>query len=115
VASLLDPFSEEFGALLLIVLGRFPISPAVFGDRGKCFDDEFLADGTINGNARIIRGVVRPSYLRPPISKQMDDYETAAKLQNVAASKASLRLLKSPANASRGRARAFLGGLLKSR
>lgn len=67
----------------------------------KLQDDERLADGTINPNQKIIRGVLRPSYLTPFIGKLLDEYEDAAILQDVAESKASLRLVKSPANASR--------------
>lgn len=67
----------------------------------KLLDDERLANGNVNPNQRVIPGVIRPSYLRKPVFQQLDDYEAAGKLQNIAASKASLRAIKSPANASR--------------
>ncbi len=67
----------------------------------KLKDDERLANGTINPNQRIIRGVITPSQLAPAIGKQLDDYESAGKLQETAKSKAGLRLVKSPANNSR--------------
>jgi phage tail sheath gpL-like len=67
----------------------------------KLMDDERLADGSVNPNQRVIPGVIRPSYLRKPIFQQLDDYEGAGKLQNIQASKDALRLVKSPANASR--------------
>jgi phage tail sheath gpL-like len=74
----------------------------VLNHQGKKFkNDEFLADGTVNTNQKVIRGVLTPSQLAPGIKKQLDDYSNAGKLQDVAASKESLRLVKSPANASR--------------
>jgi phage tail sheath gpL-like len=67
----------------------------------KLMDDERLQNGAINTNQRIIPGVIRPSYLRKPIYQQLDEYEAAGKLQNIAASKEALRIVKSKANASR--------------
>lgn len=67
----------------------------------KLANDEFLADGSVNPNQKFIRGVTRPSYLRKPIYLQLDNYEDAGKLQEIAKSKESLRTVKSPANASR--------------
>ncbi len=67
----------------------------------KLKNDEFLADGSVNTNQRIVRGVLTPSQMKPAIFKQLDDYEQAGKLQETQKSKDGLRVLKSPANASR--------------
>lgn len=60
----------------------------------KFADDERLSDGSVNTNQRQIRSVVRPSQVGKEISKQMDDYEAVAKLQNVATTKQSIRTVK---------------------
>lgn len=65
-------------------------------DAGKKFrDDEKLADGTVNPNQRLQRGVLLPSQKRGRTAKRMDDFYKAAKLQDVEASKASIRTVKS--------------------
>jgi phage tail sheath gpL-like len=60
----------------------------------KLMDDEFLADGTINSNQRLIRNVLRPSMLIGDIKKRMDDYELAGQLDGVAETKATIRAVK---------------------
>jgi phage tail sheath gpL-like len=75
---------------------------AVLNHQGKKFkDDEYLADGSVNPNQRFIRGVLTPSQYKVDVIKQLNEYEAAAKLQEVQASKDGLRVVKSPANASR--------------
>jgi len=60
----------------------------------KLKDDQRLADGSINRNQKLIRGVLTPSQLVAPIRKQMDDYDLLGKLQNVDQTKASVTVLK---------------------
>lgn len=61
----------------------------------KLMDDEFLADGTVNPNQRLIRNVLRPSQLIGDIKKRMDDYEKNAQLQDTVTTKQSIRAVKS--------------------
>jgi phage tail sheath gpL-like len=62
---------------------------------GKKFaSDETLADGTVNPNQSQIRDVIRPSTYAPRLKAQMDRFAQAGKIDNVAASKASVRCLK---------------------
>jgi phage tail sheath gpL-like len=63
----------------------------------KLADDELLADGKHNPNQRSIRGVIRPSSFKPHILKRMGEFESAGKLQNLQASKESLRVNKTGA------------------
>lgn len=60
----------------------------------KLKDDEFLANGKVNPNQRVIRDVLTPSRLVPVIRKQMDEYEAAGKLQNTAKTKESIQCKK---------------------
>jgi hypothetical protein len=57
-------------------------------------DDEYLSDGKVNPNQRERAGVIRPSSFKPHIRKRLDDFEDRELLQNIAASKASLRVVK---------------------
>ena len=61
----------------------------------KLANDELLSDGRVNPNQKEVRNVIRPSSFRPHIGKRMEDFESAGKLQDSAASKASLRVVKS--------------------
>ena len=64
-------------------------------DSSKKFrDDEKLADGSVNPNQRFQRNVLTPSQRTGRIKKRMDDYYTAGKLQDVQASKDSVRAVK---------------------
>lgn len=60
----------------------------------KLADDELLADGRFNPNQTQISKVVRPSSFRQHILQRLDNFEVAGKLQSVAASKESLRVVK---------------------
>lgn len=60
----------------------------------KLAPDQLLSDGTVNPNQKEIRNVVRPSSFKAHIGKRMDDYEAAGKIQQAAASKASIRVVK---------------------
>ena len=60
--------------------------------------DEMLADGKFNPNQSQIQGVVRPSTLKPVIQRLMDDFDALGHIQDLAASKESVRMIK---NASR--------------
>lgn len=63
----------------------------------KLAADELLPDGTVNSNQRQVRGVVRPSSFKPHIAARMDRFDAAGKLQDLDASKASLRVVKTGA------------------
>lgn len=65
----------------------------------KFKDDELLADGKFNPNQPQIFKVVRPSTIGPFIKRLMDDFDALGHLQDVAASKASLRVLKNGSRA----------------
>lgn len=67
----------------------------------KLRQDETLADGTVNTNQRRVRDVVTPSQLVPEVYSMIDEYYDAGKIQEPQASKDSLRVVKSPANAAR--------------
>jgi phage tail sheath gpL-like len=60
----------------------------------KLKDDQRLADGSVNPNQRLIRGVLTPSQLVSPIKKQMTNYELLGKLQNTEETKESVRVVK---------------------
>ncbi len=60
----------------------------------KLKDDQRLADGSINRNQKLIRGVLAPSQLRAPIANQMDEFDLLGKLQNVEQTKKSILVLK---------------------
>jgi phage tail sheath gpL-like len=60
----------------------------------KLEDDLRLADGTVDVNQPRKRNVVTPSGFRPHLTKRMDNFAALGKLQNIAASKASLRVIK---------------------
>jgi phage tail sheath gpL-like len=88
--SVADEFTDELCA------------SASLNHQGKKFaDDEYLADGTVNVNQRYVRGVLKPSQYKPEVFKQLNEFEAAAKIQAIDASKESLRCVKSPANPSR--------------
>ncbi len=72
-----------------------------FGNGKKLKDDERLADGTVNTNQKKIRNVITPSMVAATARDQLIDYYNDGKLQNLEASKASLRVVKSPANGAR--------------
>jgi len=69
-----------------------------FGQK-KFKPDELLADGKFNPNQSQIAGVVRPSTLKPVVQRLMDDFDALGHLQNVAASKASVRVIKNAGRA----------------
>jgi phage tail sheath gpL-like len=72
---------------------------------GKKFkDDDRLADGTVNPNQIYTRNTVKPSQLRKMVAVILQQFEDEEKMQNTAASIASLRSQKSTLNASRGEA-----------
>ena len=56
--------------------------------------DELLADGSPNPNQKLKRGVIRPSTFAPHIGARMERYSDDAKLQDLDASKESLRVVK---------------------
>ena len=60
----------------------------------KLKDDQRLADGSVNPNQKLIRGVLTPSQLVSPIKKQMNDYELVGKLQNTEQTKQSVTVIK---------------------
>jgi len=60
----------------------------------KLADDQLLSDGTVNPNQKEVANVVRPSAFGGHIERRMDDYEKLGKLQDAAASKASIRVVK---------------------
>lgn len=70
-----------------------------FGQK-KFKDDETLADGTINGNQKLIRNVVRPSQIAALINGLVDDYADEH-LQEIAAIKESISVSKSETNPGR--------------
>lgn len=64
-------------------------------DAAKKFrDDERLSDGSVNPNQRLQRGVLTPSQREGRTKKRMDDFYAAGKLQDVKASKDSIRAVK---------------------
>jgi phage tail sheath gpL-like len=63
----------------------------------KLEDDELLADGKPNPNQKNKRGVMRPSRFKPHILQRMDSFDSQAKLQDLQASKDSLRVKKTGA------------------
>lgn len=67
----------------------------------KFKDDERLADGTINPVQRFKRGVVTPSRAAVTIKKSLTDFAELDVLQDVEASKESVRCVKSPVNSGR--------------
>ena len=68
-----------------------------FGNGKKLKDDERLADGSVNPNQKRIRNVITPSMVKATAIDQLTTYENDGKIQNAAASKAALRVVKSPA------------------
>lgn len=72
-----------------------------FGNGKKLRDDERLADGTVNTNQKRVRNVITPSMVKATANDQLITFYNDGKLQNLDASKTSLRVLKSPANGSR--------------
>ena len=72
-----------------------------FGNGKKLRDDERLADGSVNPNQKRVRNVITPSMVKATANDQLIDFYNDGKLQNLPASQASLRTLKSPANGSR--------------
>jgi phage tail sheath gpL-like len=67
----------------------------------KLADDERLADGSVNPVQRLRRGVITPSTFKPTLLKALTDFDREEKLQNLEASKASVRVAKSPVNSGR--------------
>lgn len=65
----------------------------------KFKDDERLADGKFNPNQGQIANVVRPSTITPMIKRLMDDFDALGHLQDVTASKDSVRVLKNGSRA----------------
>lgn len=72
-----------------------------FGNGKKLRDDERLADGSVNPNQKKIRNVITPSMVKATANDQLIEYYNAGKLQNLEASKQSLRTVKSPVSGSR--------------
>lgn len=72
-----------------------------FGQK-KFKPDETLADGKFNPNQPQIAGVVRPSTIAPWLRRLMDDFDALGHLQDVDASKSSLRVLKNSSRAEIG-------------
>jgi phage tail sheath gpL-like len=68
----------------------------------KLASDELLADGTVNPNQKVIRGVVKPKQsLEPWLKAKLQDYEDKGYTQDAAASKESLRVVRCDTNSSR--------------
>jgi len=67
----------------------------------KLSDDERLANGQVNPVQRLRRGVITPSSYAPTLKKRIQDFVDAEKLQEAEASKASVRVVKSPVNSGR--------------
>lgn len=63
----------------------------------KLADDALDARGQVNPNQKEVRNVVRPSTFQPHIKQRMDAFFDAGKLQNVAQSKETLRVVKTGA------------------
>jgi phage tail sheath gpL-like len=61
----------------------------------KLEDDELLSDGKPNPNQQSKRGVMRPSRFKPHILQRMTSFDAQGKLQDLQASKESLRVSKS--------------------
>lgn len=89
--SVADEFTDEL----------ITITSLNFGNGKKLRDDERLADGSINTNQKRVRNVITPSMVAATARDQLIDFYNDGKLQSIEASKASLRVLKSPANGSR--------------
>jgi phage tail sheath gpL-like len=67
---------------------------------GKKFKpDELLADGKFNPNQPQIQNVVRPSTIVPFIKRKLDDFDSLGHLQDLQASKESVRVLKNSSRA----------------
>lgn len=63
--------------------------------RGKRLaNDEMLPDGKFNPLQKDIKDVIRPSSFRGHIVRRLQEYADLGKLQNIEASKASLRVVK---------------------
>lgn len=60
----------------------------------KARDDEYTADGKVDYTQTYIRGVTQPSQIGVMLKKQMDVYETNAKLQDAATTKQSVNVVK---------------------
>lgn len=66
--------------------------------RGKRLaDDETLPGGKPNPNQKEIANVIRPSMFKGHIKRRLNEFRDLGKLQNVEASKASLRVVKTGA------------------
>lgn len=76
--------------------------------------DEVLADGRFNPNQPLITNVVRPSTIAPWIKRLMDDFESLGHLQDLQASKDSLRVLKTGSRAEVGLDLHIIDHLLQS-
>lgn len=64
-------------------------------DASKKFrDDDRLADGSVNPNQKLVRGVLTPSQRRSRTARRMDDFFKAGKIQDVDLSKASIATVK---------------------
>lgn len=72
-----------------------------FGNGKKLRDDERLVDGSVNTNQKRVRNVITPSMVKATANDQLIEFYNDGKLQNLDASKASLRVLKSPAAGAR--------------
>jgi phage tail sheath gpL-like len=70
-----------------------------FGNGKKFKDDELLSDGKFNPNQPQITNVIRPSYIVGMIKDLLDEYDSLGHIQDLAASKASVRVLKNGARA----------------
>jgi len=64
----------------------------------KFEDDEYLADGTVNPNQRRLRGILKPSQWKAEVQDALFEHSSSGKgqvwLQNIAASIASVRAVK---------------------
>ncbi len=60
----------------------------------KLKDDQLAPDGKFDPNQRLASGVITPKTFAPHIGARMDKFNDLGKLQNVAATKASVRCVK---------------------
>ena len=60
----------------------------------KLEDDELLPDGKPNPNQKLRAGVVRPSTYKPSLVRQLQDFYDKGHLQNLQATKDSVRVVK---------------------
>jgi len=64
-------------------------------------DDQYLSDGSVNPNQKLVPGVITPSLFKPFIRGFIDDFADKGLIQNEDASKEGLRCVVDPNNAGR--------------